>query len=107
LWCSAPLSNAVQDHPFTLTIGPQAILQEVCGGPGQGYAFGVQAMDSTPIILGDVLVRRLRLFSAVMTNRAAHRFKTTTSCSTSTSRSLAFAICRAAPPLRELQESAL
>jgi hypothetical protein len=30
------------------------VLQEVCGGPGQGYAFGVQPMDDTPIILGDV-----------------------------------------------------
>ncbi len=50
-------NNDDHDHPFTLTIGPSAILQEVCGGPGQGYAFGVQAMDSTPIILGDVLIQ--------------------------------------------------
>ncbi len=49
--------RCAQDHPFTLTIGPSAILQEVCGGPGQGFAFGVQAMDSTPIILGDVLIQ--------------------------------------------------
>lgn len=27
---------------FTLTVGPQALLVEICGGPGMGYAFGVQ-----------------------------------------------------------------
>lgn len=46
-----------KDQPFTLTAGPEAILQEVCGGPGNGYAFGIQPMDSTPIILGDVLLQ--------------------------------------------------
>ncbi len=34
----------------------KAILVEICGGPNNGYAFGVQAMDQTPIILGDVLL---------------------------------------------------
>ena len=44
--------------PFTLTIGPDAYMQQVCGGVGQGYAFGIQAMDSTPVIIGDVLIQK-------------------------------------------------
>jgi len=49
-------NNDDHSSPFTLTIGPRAILQQICGG-GPEYAFGIQAMDSTPVILGDVLIQ--------------------------------------------------